>query len=650
MVIQRSSLGYIRIASASPKMNVADVDYNISEILNVIEENVADNIDVIVFPELSITGNTCGDLYFQRPLLEGVKNGVRTLLNHSGKSEFQNLLVIVGAPVEVGNSLYDAAIAICNGKIVAIVPKSNLCNHNEFNHQRWFKSGYGELCREIDYCGQKALFGSNIIISHAGSKLSIEVGDDLIATIPPSSYSAVGGAEVIINPAAVDDIIGKRDYILSLIKSQSARCQSAYVHTSVGYGESSTDLVFTGDVIIAENGKILSLDRRETSSSCVVISDIDLEILRNERVVTGFFRQGNAVGDYIILDTQCHKNVECNSLKREINPMPFVPSDIDELYRRCQDIIDIQTCGLMRRLQAAHANSIVVGISGGLDSTLALLIAVEAFKRLEFDLKNIIGITMPGFGTTDRTYTNALTLMDRLGITRIEIPIADSVRQHFKDIDHDESVKNVTYENSQARERTQILMDYANKVNGLVLGTGDLSELALGWCTYNGDHMSMYAVNASVPKTLVRSVVSCMANDLSDNMLKEALLDIVDTPISPELIPAKATGEILQKTEDLVGPYELHDFFIFNLMRYSYTPNKIFVLAQLAFEGKYTNQEIKHWLATFCRRFFTQQFKRSCMPDGPKIGSVGLSPRGDWQMPSDASFALWIKNCEAIKF
>lgn len=641
------NFGYIRATSIVPKTSVANVQDNLESVISQAEEANNKNTDIAVFPELCITGYSCGDLFRQTLLIDEAEKAIERLCKESARWD---MLIIAGSPVRWKECLYNCGIAIHKGRIAGIVPKTYLPNYNEFYEKRWFVSGLNVANETIEYANQEVPFGTDLIFVHAGSKIAIEICEDLWATVPPSSVAALNGATIIANLSASNELIGKHKYLCELISQQSARCRAAYIYASAGYGESSTDVVYSGNAIIAEDGKIIASSPRFTQNVLMTTADIDLEILRNERQNTDSFSDGMSRHRSQFREIRCGltKHNCISNLKRNINPHPFVPADNDRLNQHCSEIINIQTEGLMRRLDVTRCKKLVVGVSGGLDSTLALLVAANAFDKLNIDRKGIIGITMPGFGTTDRTYDNALTLINQLGATLREINICDAVKQHFKDIEHDINIHDVTYENSQARERTQILMDFANKVGGMVLGTGDLSELALGWCTYNGDHISMYGVNAGIPKTLVRHLVKWFASTSENRQLQNALNDIIDTPISPELIPADSQGKITQKTEDLVGPYKLHDFFLYNVLRYGFSPAKVYFLAQQAFKGEYEDEIIRHWLKTFFRRFFNQQFKRSCMPDGPKVGSVCLSPRGDWRMPSDASASLWLAECEKL--
>lgn len=640
---------YIRVASACPTIKVADINFNINEIISTIDKAAEVGTEIIVFPELSITGYTCGDLFRQRILIDTVNTAIDKICEYSAKDKAKNMLIIVGAPIEVNATLYNCGVAIVNGKVVCIVPKLYLPNYNEFYERRWFAPAMGIKNQTIKFNGEDVRFGTDIIISHNGTLIGIELCEDLWTAIPPSCHSALAGAEIICNLSATDEVYGKHRGLVKMIEQQSARCKAAYIYSSAGYGESTSDMVHSGNAIIVENGQVLAKSPRFTAHELLEIADIDLDIIRGERMLTSSWADCSAVNrkDFELVTTGSNPT-EKSELMRKIDAHPFVPADKQERDHCCDEVLQIQTLGLMRRLQITYSKNLVLGISGGLDSTLALLVAVRAFDRLGLDRKGIIGITMPGFGTSVRTRGNAHTIMERLGITTLEIHIGKAVEQHFSDIDHPATQHDITYENSQARERTQILMDYANKVNGLVLGTGDLSELALGWCTYNGDHMSMYAINAGVPKTLVKALVAYEAKTTDDATLSASLIDIVDTPISPELVPSQSDQRLDQVTEDIVGPYELHDFFIYNALRYAYSPIKIFRLAQIAFEGSYDSETIKRWLKIFYRRFFTQQFKRSCMPDGPKVVPVSLSPRADWRMPSDASAKLWLDECETL--
>lgn len=642
-------LGLLRVAAVVPKVNVADCEYNASQIIEATEKAAKCGAKVIVTPELGVTGYTCGDLFHQSTLLNAAESALLKILE---ATKHLDALLVVGAPLRCGGSVFNCAVAMKNGEFLGAVPKTYLPNYKEFYEKRWFASAVVLKHSHTSICGIKLRISPQLMFSHCQLKVAIELCEDLWTPIPPSSFASLAGANVILNLSASNEVIGKHNYLLSLVKQQSARCRAAYVYASSGFGESTTDLVFAGNAIIAENGRLLGEGERFSTIGTKLIADIDLELLENERITATSYADSLPFApsfEEIPIEFVSTDNND-GKILRPIAKHPFVPSDDRLLSDRCEEIINIQTEGLMRRLAHIHCSKLIVGVSGGLDSTLALLVAATAFDRLCLDRSGIVGITMPGFGTTGRTYNNALKLMNALGVTVKEIPIADAVRQHFSDIGHDINNHDITYENSQARERTQILMDYANKCGGIVLGTGDLSELALGWATYNGDHMSMYGVNAGVPKTLVKYLVRWFAvtGFSADPHAAGTLLDIVDTPISPELIPADEHGNIKQKTEDLVGPYELHDFFLYYVLRHGFAPAKILEICVKAFEGVYDRTYIRRWLREFYRRFFQQQFKRSCLPDGPKVGSVSLSPRGDWRMPSDASAALWLAECDSL--
>ena len=603
-------------------------------------------VQIIAFPELSVTGYTCLDLFAQQTLLDGAEEALLQLVSNTADLD---ILTIVGVPLRTENRLINAAVVFQKGAIRGVVPKTYLPNYKEFQEQRWFTSATELRESTISIGEEEYPMGSHLLFRSGRLTAGIEICEDLWVPVPPSSLLAMEGANIIFNLSASNELIGKHAYLRSLICQQSARCMAGYVYASSGFGESSTDLVFAGNGIIAENGNLLAESPRFTMEEQLVISEIDIETLQNDRQVNTSFMYGTSglpKEKAQVVDFQV-RIPDGFSLTRPVDPHPFTPSG-EALKERCEEIFHIQVAGLAKRLVHAHAQTAVVGISGGLDSTLALLVTVMTFDVLKMPRGQIIGIPMPGFGTTDRTYTNACDLIRSLGVTLKEIPIKEACLQHFRDIDHDPSVHDVTYENSQARERTQLLMDVANQKNGLVIGTGDLSQLPLGWATYNGDHMSMYGVNGSIPKTLVKYLVEWVANHKVDDASRLTLLDIVDTPISPELIPADENGNIKQKTEDLVGPYELHDFFLYHFLRFGSHPSKIYFLAQKAFAGIYDNATVKKWLYTFFRRFFQQQFKRSCLPDGPKVGSVSLSPRGDWRMPSDAVSRLWLEEIERI--
>ena len=639
--------GFVKVAAAVPHVQVADCFYNIQQMEGLMRQASDKGVQIIAFPEMSVTAYTCLDLFAQQTLL---KNAEQALLKLVSDTADLNILTIAGSPLVTENRLINAAIAFQAGKILGVVPKTYIPNYKEFQEQRWFTSATELRDKTVSIGDRTYPLGSYLLFTAGQVKVGIEICEDLWVPVPPSSLLAMEGANILVNISASNELIGKHHYLRSLICQQSARCMAGYVYASAGFGESSTDLVFAGNGIIAENGTLLEESPRFTMQEQLVISEIDIENLQNDRQVNTSFMHGASTllaSETITIPFALSENSGQPALTRSVDPHPFTPSG-DALKERCEEIFQIQVAGLAKRIVHTHSRTAVVGISGGLDSTLALLVTVMTFDALNIPRNQILGITMPGFGTTDRTYTNACDLIRSLGVTLKEISIKDACLQHFKDISHNPSVHDVTYENSQARERTQILMDVANQENGMVIGTGDLSELALGWATYNGDHMSMYGVNGSIPKTLVRYLVEWVAHNRVDEASRATLLDIVDTPISPELIPADENGNIKQKTEDLVGPYELHDFFLYHFLRFGSSPAKIYFLAQQAFGGSYDKETIRKWLHTFFRRFFQQQFKRSCLPDGPKVGSVSLSPRGDWRMPSDAMATLWLKEIEGL--
>lgn len=639
--------GFVKVAAAIPQVKVADCKWNVSRIELLIKEAEQQGVQMIVFPELSISGYTCGDLFAQRLITEESEMALMMLLNNTRQLD---IVSIVGMPLGVNATLINAAVVIQKGKILGVVPKTYLPNYKEYYEQRWFTSAAQLVETSVRLCGEMVPLGTHLLFEACNTTFGIEICEDMWATVPPSSHLALQGAEIIFNPSASNECIGKHAYRCSLISQQSARCLAGYVYAACGFGESSTDVVFGGNGLIYENGSLLAASERFALGEQLTVSEIDVQRLRTERRMNTTFAANRAnlgIGAATRIQAGLMNSKELR-LTRRFAPHPFVPQGT-ALNERCEEIFAIQVGGLAQRLHHTSLTKVVVGISGGLDSTLALLVCVKTFDKLGLSREGIVGVTMPGFGTTNRTYNNALALMKSLGVSIREIDIKAACIQHFEDIGHDIEVHDVTYENSQARERTQILMDVANQVNGLVIGTGDLSELALGWATYNGDHMSMYAVNTSIPKTLVRYLVQWVATHGVDNDSRNTLLDIIDTPISPELIPADENGNIKQITEDLVGPYELHDFFLYYFMRFGFRPSKIFYLAIAAFEGMYDRDTIKKWLHTFFRRFFSQQFKRSCLPDGPKVGSISISPRGDWRMPSDASSAGWLEEIEALK-
>lgn len=621
--------GFVRVSAAVPKLKVADCDYNVKQIIGLIREAENEKAQVVCFPELCITGYTCADLFMQQQLLRNAEKALSELLVETFTT---TVIAIIGMPVQTNNTLFNVAVVIQGGHILGVVPKTYIPNNGEFYEKRWFSSADPSI-DTIVLDGRIIPFGTNLLFCDGEFTFAIDVCEDLWAPIPPSSQHAMHGAQIIFNLSASNELVGKNAYRRQLIEQQSARCLAGYVYVAAGTGESTTDLVFAGNSFIAENGRILAEGKRFNPESHIIINEIDIERLRADRFRNSNFELGKSDAVYKIIKTE-EAHYKSFSLKRKYDKYPFVPSGI---YRdqNCEDIYSIQSTGLAKRWKHAKSHSLVIGISGGLDSTLALLVCVRAADMLGYDRNRIIGITMPGFGTTGRTYDNAIGLMKALGITLRDISIKAACLQHFKDIGHDPDVHDVVFENVQARERTQILMDVANQQNGLVVGTGDLSELALGWATYNGDHMSMYAVNSGVPKTLVRHLVDWVADHM-DDASKHILKDILDTPVSPELLPADESGNIAQITEDIVGPYELHDFFLYYFVRFGFTAEKILFLALHTFTDDYSEDVIKKWLKTFLRRFFSQQFKRSCMPDGPKVGSINLSPRGDWRMPSDA--------------
>ena len=634
--------GFVKVAAVTPDIRVADVSYNTEQICRGIDESLGNGAKIVVFPELCITGYTCSDLFTQEVLLNEAKKALHTIADATtGKDG----LVFVGVPLAVEGELYNVAAAINKGRILGLTTKSFLPNYGEFYEMRQFRQG-PDTAREILFDGEKIPFGPQLLfVAEEMDTLivSAEICEDVWSPVPPSIDAAREGAVIIANCSASDETIGKADYRNSLISGQSARLICGYIYANAGEGESTTDLVFGGHNIIAENGTILASAKRFENG--IIYTEIDVARLQSERRKNTTFQ---AAKERKLTRVPFTLGYEETVLTRSFPSRPFVPQEDRERERRCEEILTIQAMGLKKRLAHTHAKSAVVGISGGLDSTLALLVTAKAFDALGMDRKGITAVTMPCFGTTDRTYQNACKMSTKLGATLREVRIGDSVLQHFKDIEHDPEDHSVTYENAQARERTQVLMDIANQTGGLVIGTGDMSELALGWATYNGDHMSMYGVNASVPKTLVRHLVHYYADTCEDEQLKEVLYDVLDTPVSPELLPPK-DGEIAQKTEDLVGPYELHDFYLYYFLRFGYEPEKIYRIAKLAFAGEYDDETIYKWLRTFCWRFFSQQFKRSCLPDGPKVGTVALSPRGDWRMPSDACVAAWINNLEKVE-
>lgn len=645
MAIDLPRLGMLRIGVAAPEHGVADVAFNCEQMRAVAMQAGKQGCRLLLLPELGLTGYSCADLFQQPLLLTATEQALLDLAT----TTISGPALVIGAPLQREGRLFNCSIFLANGRMIGVVPKTYLPNGQEFYEQRWFTPAMASTATQISIAGQEVPFGTDLIFQASDQpacRLGIELCEDLWSVEPPSSRLALAGATVLLNLSASPETLGKADYRRELVRSQSARCLAAYAYASAGPGESSTDLVFSGHSLIAENGQLLAETERFAFASQLVLADLDLERLENERRRNSSFsaapRPAVRTLPFLLAPVAVEK------LLHPVPATPFVPSDASERSRRCGEIFAIQATGLAKRLRHTGGKSVVLGLSGGLDSTLALLVAIKAFDQLGLDRRGIVTITMPGFGTTGRTRSNAEALAEQLGTTLRVIPIDAAVRQHFSDIGHDGKTHDITYENSQARERTQILMDVANQVNGLVIGTGDLSELALGWCTYNGDHMAMYSVNAGVPKTLVRYLVEWCAEAEFTGPTAAVLRDVAATPVSPELLPPTASGEIAQVTEDHVGPYRLHDFFLYYLLRCQFGPAKIHALACHAFAGEYDAQEIKHWLEVFIRRFFSQQFKRSCLPDGPKVGSVALSPRGDWRMPSDASAALWLTELERI--
>ena len=629
--------GFIKVAAATPKVKVADPEYNTKEIIKIIRQARDEEASLLVLSELAVSGYTCGDLFLQDPLLD---ESLRGLMEIKRETKGMDMVVIVGCPLVVEHKLYNCGVFLFDGRILGVVPKIHLPNYGEFYEARHFAKGKREV-KDILLDGEYVPFGANILLECTNIPeltIAMEICEDLWVPLPPSTYHALAGATVICNPSASVEITTKEVYRSALVSNQSARLLSGYVYANAGEGESTTDVVYSGHHLICENGTVLAEAKRFVND--VIYADMDVKRLAAERrKMTTFFEE----------ESEEYRSVpfilpiKVNQLTRKFPKNPFVPSSREEREKRCDEILSIQSMGLKKRLEHTNCTHAVVGISGGLDSTLAVLVTVRAFDMLDIPRENIICVTMPCFGTTDRTYQNAVSLIHELGATLKEVNIEKAVRQHFKDIEHEEDVHDVTYENSQARERTQILMDIANKYNGMVIGTGDMSELALGWATYNGDHMSMYAVNCSVPKTLVRYLVLYYAGTVENKELSDVLMDVLDTPVSPELLPP-VDGVISQKTEDLVGPYELHDFFLYYMLRFGFPKSKLYRMAKLTFAGDYDDETIQKWLDKFYWRFFSQQFKRSCLPDGPKVGSVAVSPRGDLRMPSDASVNIWQKS------
>ncbi len=634
--------GYLRVGAIVPSLEVGNVKKNVEEIIEEIKRAANEKVQIVTTPELSLTGYTCSDLFFQDALLKKSIYGLSQILERTSDLD---IIAIVGLPLRIKSKLYNCAVAFQRGKILGIVPKVYIPNYNEFYEKRWFESGR-YLDEKINILDQVVPVNTNILfrdINDPDFTFAMEICEDLWSPIPPSTNHALNGATVIFNLSASNEIIGKYEYRKRLVASQSARTISGYVYSSSGVNESTTDVLFSGHALICENGSILKENERFAFKSNLIYTDIDIKRLMNERLkITSFEQVENSF--YDVIDIDIKDDVE--EIVRTYPKYPFVPNDETKRSERCEEIFNIQACALAKRLKHVKTEKTVIGISGGLDSTLAFLVIVASYEKLGIDNKNIIAVTMPGFGTTDRTYNNAVNLVKEYGATLKEISIKDAVLQHFQDIGQDENIHDITYENAQARERTQILMDVANKEGGILIGTGDLSELALGWCTYNGDHMSMYSVNSSIPKTLVRYLVKWIADTTENSQQKETIYDILDTPISPELLPPDENGNINQKTESSIGPYILHDFFLYHFFRYGARPNKIKYLANQTFKGVYSEEEITKWLRVFLKRFFSQQFKRSCIPDGVKVGTISLSPRGDLRMPSDASVDTWLDDLE----
>lgn len=637
-----NDFGFLRVAAASPKLRVADCDFNIREIKSVIERASQERVQIVCFPELSITAYSCGDLFFQEALQRKAVASLTVLA--AFMKEKPSLIAIVGLPLRIKSSLFNMAAVVSAEGILGLVPKTHIPNDREYYEKRWFASAADLSAFSVEIDGEEVpVAAEGMIFRTPFGNFGIEICEDLWMPNPPSSTLALQGADILFNLSASNELVGKHRYRKSLVLQQSGRCNAAYVYASAGWGESTTDLVFSGACLIAENGTLLAESERFSPESELIIADIDIDALRHDRLMNT---------NYISVATDITTEIDCEvepvtpeKMYRTFQPHPFIPSK-ESAEENLSELFNIQTHGLAKRLQHTGVKTVTIGISGGLDSTLALLVTIKTFDILGLPRDQIVGITMPGFGTTDRTYANAIALMKASGVTVKEISIMDAVKRHFNDIGHEISDESITYENSQARERTQILMDYANKIGGLVVGTGNLSELALGWATYNGDHMSMYAVNASVPKTLVATLVRWIADNRMEEPTRRILHDVLDTPFSPELLPAGSDGKIAQKTESVVGPYELHDFFLYRMLRYGDRPQRILFMAEQAFTSLYDPEVILKWLKVFYKRFFAQQFKRSCLPDGPKVGSVNLSPRGDWRMPSDAVVSVWLEELE----
>lgn len=632
--------GYVRVAASVPELKVANVEFNTNEVINEIKKLDKENVQIVTFPELCLTGYTCADLFSQDLLITKAKEATKKVIESTKELD---IISIIGAPIACDNQLFNCAVVINKGKILGIVPKTYIPNYGEFYEKRWFSTSNTLTSKTINLFGYDIPIGTDLIFKDVKDDkyaFGIEVCEDLWSPKAPSVEAALNGVVMIFNLSASNEVIGKYNYRKNLINMQSAKCVCAYIYASSGVNESTTDLVFSGYSAISENGSVLKEGERFSFETSHIISDVDVQRLMNNRIKDISFMGIGASSTYRVVNINI--NDKCDNLLRKYDEYPFVPKDENKRYERCMEVVNIQACGLAKRIKHTGMKKCVIGISGGLDSTLAFLVTIEAYRKLGISFDNLIGVTMPGFGTTGRTYNNALTLMKNYGVTVKEVSIKEASLQHFKDIGLSEEDRSVTYENTQARERTQILMDIANKEGGLVIGTGDLSELALGWCTYNGDHMSMYAVNTSIPKTLVRYLVKYFADVEPNEECKKTILDILDTPISPELLPPSKNGEIKQQTESVVGPYILHDFFLYHFMKYGATPEKIKYIAENTFEGMYDKETIDKWLKFFIKRFFNQQFKRSCLPDGPKVGTISVSPRGDLRMPSDADSSIWL--------
>ena len=642
------SMGFIKVAAATPKTYVANCQRNAEQIIDLMRHAADDGASIVALPELAITGYTSADLLLQPFMLREAEIALDSIVNMTSTMP---IAAVIGMPVMANSRLYNCAVVITEGEIKGAVPKTYIPTYGEFYEGRWFCSPDATTPKEVTICKSTVAFGNDLIFTcpTSGVKFGIELCEDMWAPIAPSTFLALQGAQIIINISASNDYVSKDAYRADLVKIQSAKTISAYVYTSAGCGESTTDLVFGGATYIAENGTILARGNRYEQEAHYVTADIDIEKLESLRLKsTTFCSPDTANHPARFIEVALRTDFDTDGITRKFDRLPFVPSNTSDRAANCEEVFSIQTNGLAQRMRASHASKALIGVSGGLDSTLAILVVAKTMDLLGRPRTDVVGITMPGFGTTSRTRNNAIGLMKSLGVTIEEIDITASCRQHLADLGVSEDDRSVTYENAQARERTQILMDYANKVGGIVVGTGDLSELALGWATYNGDQMSMYGVNAGVPKTLVRYVVEYVSETSMTEESKGYLKDILDTPISPELLPAEKNGEIRQKTEDIVGPYELHDFFLYHMLRFGFGPERLFMMAQNAFDGVYTRVVIKKWLTTFIRRFFAQQFKRSCMPDGPKVGAISLSPRGDWRMPSDATAEMWLNILEEL--